>query len=410
MSKNIIFGLAGSSFIANFISFAATPFIARIYGPKTLGIFFGLIALASISSVIVSRKLEVNLPLLKSNKKAAEALISNLLSSTFYILILNMFLYLITFIGFIDGQNILNRFRIEFTLITLVFILYSNITQFSLRIKSYSQVRDRNLLQPILVTLFQIIFGLKFPTIISLTSAELIGRIISFTRTIFNLIKFLPGINIVNIIKRKQFFKITKAYPYYVTESFFSVFFLLFVMYKYGSSIGGQFALSWKIATAPAALFGISIGQFFIIKTGRSKNKYQKIRVMIGKISWIINSLTILFIFGFLVIGIFLLDLVLGPAWQLSGDFLVALILMSATNMLWTIYSNLAVLIGRQDILKFSAIIKMSSLTIIAVTILFTDISSVITILWLANISAISDLISIKLVKNALYVKDKLND
>jgi O-antigen/teichoic acid export membrane protein len=173
-------------------------------------------------------------------------------------------------------------------------------------------------------------------------------------------------------------------------------------MYKYGSYIGGQFAISWKIATAPAALFGLAISQFLIMKISRSRNKKQKIKLILVEIRLILISLSLLFGLGLLVLGLFLLEPMLGSSWNLSSDFLIVLVIFSVTNMLWIIYANLIVLIERQEILQLSAKIKVVSLSIASFIILSSDMHSVTAILILANVSSVTDLISIKIVRKAL--------
>jgi O-antigen/teichoic acid export membrane protein len=209
--------------------------------------------------------------------------------------------------------------------------------------------------------------------------------------------------NIVNVLNRKNFLYLPKAYPYFVFDSIFSVFFLLFIIYKYGSNIGGQFAISWKIATAPAALFGLAIGQFLIMKISRSRNKKQKIRLIVEELRLILITLTILFSLGLLLTGFFLLEPMLGSNWSSSGDFLIVLTIFSVTNMLWIVFANLTVLIDRQEILQLSAKIKVASLCIATSLILFSDIKSVTAILILANVSSVTDLISIKIAWKAIY-------
>jgi hypothetical protein len=71
--------------------------------------------------------------------------------------------------------------------------------------------------------------------------------------------------------------------------------------------------------------------------------------------------------------------------------------------MLWIVFANLTVLIDRQEILQLSAKIKMVSLCVATSMILFSDIQSVTAILILANISSVTDLISIKIAWKAIY-------
>jgi hypothetical protein len=239
--------------------------------------------------------------------------------------------------------------------------------------------------------------------VISLTSAEVMGRVTSFARTIFLTAQIVNRKIVVSALNRKNFLFLSKAYPYFVFDSIFSVFFLIFIIHKYGSNIGGQFAISWKIATAPAALFGLAIGQFLIMKISRSRNKKQKIRLIVGELKWILATLTSLFSLGLLFAGFFLLEPMLGSNWSLSGDFLIVLTLFSVTNMLWIVFANLTVLIDRQEILQLSAKIKMVSLCVATSMILFSDIQSVTAILILANISSVTDLISIKIAWKAIY-------
>jgi O-antigen/teichoic acid export membrane protein len=174
-------------------------------------------------------------------------------------------------------------------------------------------------------------------------------------------------------------------------------------MYKYGSNVGGQFAISWKIATAPAALFGLAISQFLIMKISRAKNKNQKIKSLINEIRLILLALNIIFSLGLLLLGFFLLEPMLGSSWSSSGDFLIALTIFSVTNMLWIVFANLTVLIDRQEILQLSAKIKVASLCIATSLMLFSDIQSVTAILILANVSSVTDLISIKIAWKAIY-------
>jgi O-antigen/teichoic acid export membrane protein len=138
------------------------------------------------------------------------------------------------------------------------------------------------------------------------------------------------------------------------------------------------------------------------MKISRSRNKKQKIKLILVEIRLILISLSLLFGFGLLVLGLFIVEPMLGSSWNLSSDFLIVLVIFSVTNMLWIIYANLIVLIERQEILQLSAKIKVVSLSIASSIILSSDMHSVTAILILANVSSVTDLISIKIARKAL--------
>jgi O-antigen/teichoic acid export membrane protein len=403
INRRIIFSLVGSSLIANLIALSVTPIIARIYGPRTLGVYFGLISLASVGSVVISRKVELKIPLLKSDKKAIELLLSNFISSFILIFILNIFISLSTSSGLINDQNILNRHRVEFNTLIIVFIAYANLTQINLRFNAFKRIRNRNIIQPILITFIQVLLGLKFPTVVSLVGAEIIGRVTSFSRTILSIVPNVSRKSIRSSLNKNTLFQISKGYPYFVFDALFSVYLLLFVMYTYGSEIGGQFAISWKIATAPAALFGLAINQFLIMKLGKSSNRSRDLSFIKPKLKVVLRYLTIFIILGSLFTGFFLIENILGPSWTLSGEFLMALSIFSVTNMYWTIFAGTAVLMDRQELLKRSAIIKITSLSIVSLLIIFYDTQSLLGVIIVATVISVTDLISIKMVRNSVH-------
>ena len=388
--------------IANVISIALTPVISRLYEPETIGIYTSIMALTSIVSVIISRKNETLIPMTKSKLKATELFISNIISEIFYLLVLNISFMLLKLFGIVDQNNTFQKYLFEINLITLVLVIYANVTYFNLKNMKFDRIKSRNWLQPISVIVIQIVLAVKHPTTQTLLLAEALGRIIGFAKSLPEIIRLsFKRIKIGKLINQKTL-RVPKNFLYFLFEALYSISMLIFIFINFGENAAGQFALAFRISMAPTALIGVSVGQYFVARVGKSRSRRSLIISMQKEFSWFFKLLPVAIFLTFFVFGSLFFSPLLGQNWDLSGKFLVSLSLFSATNLLFIIYIQLALFVKGGNLTRNISVIKSSIFLIACITCLVLDTSSVNSVLIISTFNATSDLLCIKMIKKSL--------
>lgn len=399
---SIIRTLATASLLANIISIALTPVISRLYDPEAIGIYTSIMALSSIVTVVISRKNETLIPMTKSKLKATELFMSNIISSIFYLFILNISFLLLNIYGNIGKNNIVEKYIVEINVICIVLVIYANVTYFNLKNMKFDRIKSRNWLQPISVLTLQIVLALKHATTQTLLIAEALGRIVAFAKSLPEIIKLiLEKVQIKKLVKYDSF-TFSKNFLYFLFEALYSISTLIFVLINFGENAAGQFALAFRISMAPTALIGVSVGQYFVAKVGKSRKRGSLIIILQKEFSWFFKIFPVIIFFTFFIFGSLFFSPILGQDWELSGKFLVSLSLFSATNLLFVIYIQLALFVKNGNLTKNVSIIKSSIFSAACIICLILDTSSVNSVLIISILNAISDLICIKLIKNSL--------
>jgi O-antigen/teichoic acid export membrane protein len=388
--------------IANVISIALTPVISRLYEPETIGIYTSIMALTSIVSVIISRKSETLIPMTKSKLKATELFMSNIISSIFYLLALNLLFILINYFGIAVKNSTFEKYIFEINAISIVLVIYANVTYFNIKNFKFDRIQSRNWLQPISVIAIQIVLAVKHPNTQSLLIAEALGRIISFTKSLPEIIRLMfAKIKLGKLINHKTF-TVPKTFSYFLFEAIYSTSMLIFIFTKFGENAAGQFALAFRISMAPTALIGVSVGQYFVARVGKSRSRRSLIIRMQKEFSWFFKLLPVIIFLIFFIFGGLFLSPILGQNYALSGKFLVSLSIFSATNLLFIIYIQLALFVKGGNLTRNISVIKSSIFSIACITCLALETSSVNSVLVISIFNATSDLICIKMIKSSL--------
>ena len=206
--------------IANVISIALTPVISRLYEPEIIGIYTSIMAITSVVSVIISRKNETLIPMTKSKLKATELFMSNIISSIFYLIVLNTLFTLINFFGVAVKNENFEKYIFEINVISIVLVIYANVTYFNLKNMKFDRIKSRNWLQPISIIVIQIVLAVKHPNTQSLLLAEALGRIIAFAKSLPEIIRLMfTRIELGKLINHKTF-TIPKNFSYFLFLSF----------------------------------------------------------------------------------------------------------------------------------------------------------------------------------------------
>ncbi len=139
----------------------------------------------------------------------------------------------------------------------------------------------------------------------------------------------------------------------------------------FATSILGQFSLAWKMVQIPMSIIGGSISQVFFQKISQAKpNELTSIiKKYIIKASLI--ALPIFLIIYFFAVDIFVI--VFGESWQLAGQIASVLSPWLFLNFLSTPFSNVFIILNKQEIVLTVSIFYM--LIPISILLLLHDLN-----------------------------------
>lgn len=344
--------LISGTMIAQIISYSISPIISRIYSTEEMGDFGLYSRIVAFISAIAMARLELSLPLPKSD------------SHSYLLFRLALKIALLTFgISFLIGIVYLfsNPFSISlllFVLITLfsaVFIIVINLgTNWAIRKKNFKAISRSRISNSIFSNGTRLLFGLFGFGSIGLILSSLVGYIISsmgfirvflFDRNFFKNYKS----------KKKTYILVTEYkdlplvnLPHVLIDLGRDLLIAFLIVYYFGKDLFGSYTYSIMILGLPIALIGQAIGQVFfnkcseIVNKGGSVNSLLKRTLMILSLSSII-PFTVLFFFGS-----DLFSFVFGENWQFAGRCAEILAIGTFFNFLISPLSNLPIVLKKQ--------------------------------------------------------------
>jgi O-antigen/teichoic acid export membrane protein len=118
----------------------------------------------------------------------------------------------------------------------------------------------------------------------------------------------------------------------------------------YGSDIGGQYSLAWRIMTMPMALIGSALGQVFLAEAAHRLHDdpagipplFDRVTAQMARLSLIVLALGAAspWIFG----------LIFGHNWTTAGWYAFAISIYCAIQLVVSPISNITALVNRQDV------------------------------------------------------------
>lgn len=319
--KNVAL-LSSASVVAQLINVLSLPLFSRLYSPLDFGTLALFSSVVGLLSTVSGFRYYLIIPLARTDTYLHSFV---WVSFIFQCLCVFLFLLFIEFASFfLEDTSYAVLIPYRFLIIIGVFCvgLYSLLTQWAIRTRSFSLVAQTKLTQTIsraAAILFCGLFGLK-P--LGLLLGNIFGQSFGSTSLLLTLfkgskkIKFsLTHIKRATLSYRKMFFYETPSALINVSGSNLLP---IIMAYFFLPEVVGSFSMSRQVLALPSALIGTAIGQVFIQRASEAKVHGNVSNVMLKTMLMLIRT----GMFPILAIGLLAPSIfvpVLGAKWLEAG-------------------------------------------------------------------------------------------
>ena len=326
--KNIII-LSTGTIGAQFITFAASPVITRVYGPEAFGVMGSFIALMNIFIPIAALTYPIAIVL---PKKIYE--VKLLVKLSYFITIFISLLFLIIIL--ISDKLIISLFKLESIATFLYFLPIAIFVNGILQIFEQSLIRENKFKLNAKVTFYQslilnsgmLLIGLVYPyaivliffTAIKSGMKALMMYLALDDRRILKVSKTGNYNKLITVAKKYIDFPIYRAPETFISALSQSIPILLLSMF-FGPIVVGFFTIGKTVLSLPAQLIGKAVGDVFYPKISELYNSGQNINGVLFKSTFLLSVIGLLPFVIVILFGPFLFGLVFGSEWSTAGEY-----------------------------------------------------------------------------------------
>ncbi len=322
-----VFKIASGSFFGQFILFATSPIITRIYEPKVFGLFATYNAIVKLVSAIAPMRYEMALVISKKNKDSNH--LAFLSIACVCIIVIIIFLFHIVLQGFAsENQLVIVYISYPFYVCSGIFFwgILNVLIAIETRRSNFMNIASFKFIKPSFSSFSQIFYGLIFKSSeYGLFIGDLIG---SFSCILFLLVKTSKNrmINNMKSLSIADTFKMMKRYKKFPIYGTWSILVsslmlqlpILIISNYYSLSIVGLFALANRMLQMPMALFNSGLSQVFLKSASEDISK-KNIKALVSKILPRLIMLGLLPLMLLSLIGEELFSMIFGNQWGEAG-------------------------------------------------------------------------------------------
>ncbi|MEX6006676.1 lipopolysaccharide biosynthesis protein [Providencia vermicola] len=317
--------LVGGTAIGQFISVISLPILTRLYSPEAFSNLAIYVSILSLLTAISCMRLEIAIPLPKSNKIAAALCTLSIISTiSFSILITLVILYLPDFFIILTDNKIKN-FIWLIPLGVLAVGIYNALQYWSTRNKKFNLISKTRITQSIGGNSIKLGSGFLFNgSITGLILGQFLSQSVGFISLGLSLIK-----NDWNIFKKLKFNHLKIAlkrydkFPKYsILEAFANIgsiqIPILIIASYYITSETGYLMIAMQILAIPMTLIGSAVSQVYLADAsqyfhqGKLKQFTRRTIINLSKLAFFPLLLTA-------IISPFAIPYILGDEWQRTG-------------------------------------------------------------------------------------------
>lgn len=320
--------LVGGTALGQLIAILALPILTRLYGPEAFSVLAVYTSILSLITVIACLRLEIAIPLPKSDRMAAALCVLAITSVIFFTLLTTVFIAIFPDIFNTLTDNKISHFLWLLPIGVLAIGLYNTLQYWSIRRKKFHLIAKTRITQSLSGTIIKLIVGIINS---SWTAGLIIGQVISQGTGFISLSRSLLK-NDWQLFKKikpaylKATLKKHKNFPKYSTlEAFANVggiqIPIILIAYYSADAEAGYLMVAMQLLSAPMSLIGNSVAQVYLSEGAERHHRGELRRFTIKTI---INLTKIAFIPLFLIalLAPFLMPYFLGKDWQRTGYFI----------------------------------------------------------------------------------------
>jgi O-antigen/teichoic acid export membrane protein len=340
--------LSAGSVLSQIIIFSVTLSVARLYSPENFGSYAIVISIANLVAPILTYSKETFIVPNESNQKTF--LLMRDIRRTFSLNVSILFVLsciLSTQKNSFKFLRDISSWEIFLSiLLAALFAIHMIFQQIFLREERFNVIAMRGPIQNLGIGVYQITFGFIRSTFNGLVVGEALGRLTSigiYARQIKKIIgkwkkedqtfvdvkvtrKNLYSVNFISILLDS----ICISLPLIASGIF------------YGDYFSGQISMSLRIAALPSIVVGAAFSHYLLAS---GSTKYREFGEMNTTAFYSILRrlipIALIFCIGLFIVGEWLVALILGEQWKLSGDVLKMLTPMIFVGLVWAPISSL---------------------------------------------------------------------
>jgi len=330
--KNLSKLIFGSVF-AQIITLISTVFIVRLFTAEAIGEYAIVIALTQIVSVFLSLKYELSI-MNSGNDKEAYATTIAIFAVVFILSLVGMGAFLLISPNFeLPEYLVQNKYVIFliFTISTLVNVLSKHLN----RLKLYSVLSLKPVLQSVIINVSQISFGAMtvFSDSRGLMYGYLLGSICSFSFFSFYMFhqnkKHLTNIKLSELIRLLLKFRNFPLYniPNGLLSKATAELPIFLLNLTFGTQVVGYFSLTRRVLSQPIKTVSSNIGLIFHQKVGEFfHGRSRGLKRLTFKTIFLLIAIVIPFAIIILVFGKDIFQVLFGEVWITSAEYAVYLL------------------------------------------------------------------------------------
>ena len=264
--KNIISVFVGTVFV-QLIPILASLLITRIFVPEAFGEFSTWLAVVTLIAVMVTLRLETALAITGDGvvRKKAVLFISLIsLGITFALLLILLMLYVLGFTSSFFLSNYLLLLCAPAALVLALNVVWQTWAAVE---GHYNKMTLMRIIQAAVLAVLQILFGVFYPTALSLSISFFVAGLFSFVVCLLLMPNVLKQ-RYFNLLELKAFVSRYKRFPIYslpadAINTATAQLPLIVIAYRFGLDVAGFFSLTLRVLGAPIGLVGKAILDVF---------------------------------------------------------------------------------------------------------------------------------------------------
>lgn len=352
----------------------ASPVLTRLYSPTEFGAFSVMVALVALLAVVSSLRLELAVPLARSDRNARDVLGAALSSSLFICIIMTVSLLFAheTVVALLGGAT----YEWVVWLIPVGAVTYATfdvLSQYLVRQRRYGSLGRRSFGQSIAISILQVFFGL-----VALPAGLLLGQFggkALIAGTLGRRILWRRRVPVARWSTRRFLATLRgfRRFPLLLMPSAFLNTLglqlpILLVAPLFGAATAGALALSQRLLSAPAALLGQAVANVFMGERAAARRQ----SLALGKGPFLKASLALAGV-GTVIFGLvatlapLLVPVIFGQGWVTAGTFTQALCLAVWAQFIAVPLSQSLIIEGKQ---RWQLTWDVGRLVVIAMSIL----------------------------------------
>ena len=358
--RNFATMLSGN-FLSQLIPFAIGPILAHLYSPEDFAQYASYLAIAGVIGIIASGRLELAIPITKTQRTAEYILYTGLI----IMIVLTTLSFLVPIFGWkfeeMYSSPGLSGYLISIPIAVLSYGLLGLANSWVLRQRRYNAISLSKIAQSGVNNGLAAVFGFLGWGAVGLIVGWLTSQFIAVIVLLFagdTKLKYKK----YSMIMMRSTLKENKDFPlinslHAFTDIFASQFILYWIISgSFGLLELGLFTMMYKYIMAPISMITSSVSQIFYAESSKAMNSGENVLPILKKTVFTSASFSIPFILILAFFGPYLFKLVFGAQWEMSGEYARMIIPMLILIFVISPISSLPIIMNEQKKAYFFAI------------------------------------------------------